>query len=68
MKFGWRLFKISFGYIVEGRTIVNLDGLINNPEYFHSLQDGQGAVFLDRLGLDFVNGSSAMLTTSNPYR
>jgi hypothetical protein len=56
------------GYFIKDRTIVNLDGLINSPEYFKLLQHGQGAVFLDRMGLDYVVGNSYMLTSSDPYR
>jgi hypothetical protein len=54
-------------YFLNGRTVVNLDGLINSPEYFHYLRLGQGALFLDRLGLDYVIGNNNMLTNSDPY-
>lgn len=56
------------GYFIDGRTIVNLDGLISSPEYFYSLQAGEGSAFLDRMGVDYVYGSITMLTTSDPYR
>jgi hypothetical protein len=55
------------GYFIQDRTIVNLDGLINSLEYFRLLQTGQGDVLLDRIGLDYVYGSSIMLTDSDPY-
>ena len=55
------------GYFIEARVIVNLDGLINSPEYFHLLKAGQGAVYLDRIGLDYVFGNKLMLTASDPY-
>jgi hypothetical protein len=54
-------------YFIKDRTIVNLDGLINSPEYFRSLKLDQGALFLDRLGLDYVIGNNNMLTNSDPY-
>jgi hypothetical protein len=54
-------------YFIKDRTVVNLDGLINSPEYFRSLKLGQGAVFLDRMGLDYVIGNNNMLTNSDPY-
>jgi hypothetical protein len=55
------------GYFIKDRTIVNLDGLINSPEYFSLLKIGHGAVFLDRMGLDYVFGSETVLTQSDPY-
>ncbi len=54
-------------YFIKDRTIVNLDGLINSLEYFKSLRLGQGAVFLDRMGLQYVIGNNNMLTNSDPY-
>jgi hypothetical protein len=56
------------GYFIQGRTIVNLDGLINSPEYFRLLRAYQGSVLLDRIGLDYVYGNGYMLTESDPYR
>ncbi len=55
-------------YFIKDRTIVNLDGLINSPEYFNLLRVGRGAEFLDRMGLNFVFGDNLMLTASDPYR
>ena len=54
-------------YFLKGRTVVNLDGLINSPEYFHYLRLGQGALYLDQMGLDYVIGNNYMLTNSDPY-
>jgi len=54
-------------YFIKGRTVVNLDGLINSPEYFQFLRLGRGAVYLDRIGLDYVIGNNYMLTKSDPY-
>ena len=55
-------------YFIQSRTIVNLDGLINSPEYFRLLQAYQATILLDRIGLDYVYGSGYMLTESDPYR
>ncbi len=55
-------------YFIKDRTIVNLDGLINSPEYFSFLKVGQGAEFLDRMGINYVYGDELMLTASDPYR
>ena len=54
-------------YFIKDRTIVNLDGLINSPEYFQSLKLGKGAAFLDRMGLEYIIGNNYMLTNSDPY-
>lgn len=56
------------GYFISGRVIVNLDGLINSPAYFHALQAGEGAAFLNDMGMDYVYGSSYMLTETDPYQ
>jgi hypothetical protein len=57
----------TIGYFIKDRTVVNLDGLINSPEYFRSLRLGQGAAYLNRMGLDYVVGNHNMLTNSDPY-
>jgi hypothetical protein len=54
-------------YFIKDRVIVNLDGLINSPEYFKALRLGQAADFLDRMGLEYVIGNNNMLTNSDPY-
>lgn len=58
----------AMGYFIEERVIVNLDGLINSPAYFHSLRAGRGDQFLDRLGLDYVFGHPVVLTETDPYQ
>jgi hypothetical protein len=57
----------TVGYFINDRTVVNLDGLINSPEYFKSLKLGQAAGTLNRMGLDYVIGNDNMLTNSDPY-
>jgi hypothetical protein len=57
----------ALGYFTKGRTIVNLDGLMNSYDYFKLLQKGQTRDFLDRIGLDYVYGAKYMLTESDPY-
>jgi hypothetical protein len=56
----------EFGYFISGRTVVNLDGLINSYEYFQNLKNGKGAAFLDKIGLDFFVGYDYMLAIP-PY-
>ncbi len=55
-------------YFVEGRTIVNLDGLINSPEYFNAMKNGKARDFLDALPLDYVYGQKYVITESDPYK
>jgi hypothetical protein len=57
----------TFAYFIQDRSIVNLDGLINSPEYFESLSQEEGGQFLDRMGLNYVYGSKYMLNESEPY-
>jgi len=56
------------GYFIKDRTVVNMDGLINSTEYFQALQKGQGAAFLDRMGMDYVFGNKYVLTATDPYQ
>jgi hypothetical protein len=55
-------------YFIQGRTIVNLDGLINSVDYFKAMQSGTAQAFLDALPLNYVYGNSYILQSSNPYR
>ena len=55
-------------YFINGRTIVNLDGLINSPQYFAAMKNGTAAEFLAEMGLDYVFGNPYMLLESDPYR
>ena len=55
------------GYFIQGRTVVNLDGLVNGPEYFRLLEVGRGSEYLDMIGLDYVYGMDEMLNHSDPY-
>ncbi len=36
----------NVGYFIKGRTIVNMDGLINSYEYFQALQNGEAPLYL----------------------
>jgi hypothetical protein len=57
----------SAAYFTEGRTFVNLDGLINSYEYLLSLQDGTADEYLASIGLDYVFGNEYIMTVSDPY-
>jgi hypothetical protein len=58
----------SSGYFVEDRVIVNLDGLINSPEYFVHLQNATADEYLASIGLDYVFGNPYILQNTNPYQ
>ena len=55
-------------YFMSDRIFVNLDGLINSPAYFQSMQDDKTNDYLDRIGLKFIYGEEQVLLDSDPYR
>ncbi len=55
-------------YFINDRTIINLDGLINSPEYFQRMRRGKTTEYFDSIGLDYVYGNIYMVTESDPYR
>jgi len=55
-------------YFIQNRTIVNLDGLINSPEYFSALKTSSAGRFLSDMNLDYVYGNPYMLLETDPYR
>ncbi len=57
----------SSAYFTEGRTFVNLDGLINSYTYFQHMKNGTAHHYLADLGLDYVFGNAYILTESDPY-
>lgn len=44
----------NVGYFITGRTIVNLDGLINSYEYFQHLKNGRAGAYLAEIGMDYL--------------
>jgi len=50
------------GYFIKDRTIVNMDGLINSPEYFQALKNGEAATFLTEQGMTIVFLNPRLLT------
>lgn len=55
------------GYFISGRTIVNLDGLINGVEFFDALTEMRLDDYLDIIDLDYFLGKETMLLDSEPY-
>jgi hypothetical protein len=54
-------------YFIQDRTVVNLDGLINSPEYFNAMKSGKATMFLDAIPLNYVYGKPYVLLESDPY-
>jgi hypothetical protein len=57
----------AVAYFIQGRTIVNLDGLMNSNTYFEMMQKGTASQLLDAIGLDYVFGTKYVITKSDPY-
>lgn len=57
----------NLAYFSNDRTIVNMDGLMNTIDYLHALQAGEGAQYLNSLGVDYIFGNEYILTETNPY-
>jgi hypothetical protein len=57
----------NVGYFIHGRTIVNLDGLINSYAYFQAMQEGEAGNYLEQIGLDYVFANPEILAGA-PYR
>jgi hypothetical protein len=54
------------GYYIHDRTIVNMDGLINSVDYFHALQNGEGAIYWRQHGVTIIFASPRRRTLP-PY-
>lgn len=55
-------------YFMPDRVFVNLDGLINNSQYYESLKAGTVNEYLDSIGLQYIYGEEEVLLGSDPYR
>jgi hypothetical protein len=58
----------GLAYFIQGRTIVNLDGLMNSSAYFKSMQNGTAAAYLDRMGLQYVFDKKYVVMETDPYQ
>lgn len=56
----------NVGYFIDGRTIVNMDGLINSYDYFLALQAGRADEYLAGIGLDYIFSNPDILQNA-PY-
>lgn len=54
-------------YFMRGRSVVNLDGLMNTPEYFTLMQAGRAHEYLNRIGLDYVHSNPVIVTQTEPF-
>jgi hypothetical protein len=58
----------SWGYFApDGITVFNMDGLINSLEYLEYMEQGRGAEFLYKSGVDFVLGNPYIIENTQPY-
>ncbi len=57
----------NVGYYIRGRTIVNMDGLINSPAYFEAFKQGKANDYMASIGLDYVFANPGILD-GPPYR
>lgn len=57
----------NVGYFLRGRTIVNMDGLINSYGYFHALQAGEGPIYLGERGMTIVFANAQMMSAPPFY-
>ncbi|MBK8784214.1 MAG: hypothetical protein IPO22_21020 [Anaerolineales bacterium] len=53
----------NVGYFINERTIINMDGLINSSEYFHTMQAGDAPVYLGERGMTVIFANAKMLST-----
>lgn len=58
----------GIAYFIEGRTVVNLDGLINSKTYFEKLQAGVATEILDTMPLGYVYANKFIIQETKPYR
>jgi hypothetical protein len=56
----------NVGYFIQGRTIINMDGLINSYAYFQALRAGQGDKYLASIGMDYIFANPDILLNP-PY-
>jgi hypothetical protein len=56
----------NIGYFIKGRTIVNMDGLINSYAYYQSLRAGRGDEYMAGIGLDYIFSNPDILQNP-PY-
>ncbi len=56
------------GYFIPDRTFVNLDGLINSPEYFELMKADQTDGYFEEINMKYVYGENATLLDSDPFR
>ena len=57
----------TVAYFTKDRTIINLDGLMNSVEYFHSLKAGTADAFLEKIGMKYIFANEYVITSSDPY-
>ncbi len=57
----------TLSYLVENRRIVNLDGLMNSPEYFEELKTFDTSEFMAKNNIQYVYANEIAVISSPPY-
>lgn len=52
----------NVGYFIRNRTIMNMDGLINSPQYFEAVKNRQAPKYLYDRGMRIIFASTNLLT------
>jgi hypothetical protein len=58
----------SVSYFIQERTIVNLDGLMNNKTYFDALRAGDISGLMREFGIQYIYANQYMVTSGYPYK
>jgi hypothetical protein len=55
------------GYFIHDRIVINMDGLINSPEYFQLLKERKAGEYLADEGMDYILANFDLLQQL-PYK
>ena len=57
----------TLAYLIENRRIVNLDGLMNSPEYFNRLKAFETNEFMVNNNIQYIYANELAVFSSPPY-
>jgi hypothetical protein len=57
----------NIAYFINNRTIINLDGLMNSPDYFKALKTGKAVDFINMMKISYIYAKEYMVQESDPY-
>ncbi len=58
----------TVSYFIQGRTIVNLDGLMNSKAYFDGLRAGDTSAIMQDYGVQYIYAVPYIVTRGYPYK